>query len=439
MNAPGIALPSVARFKQLGLADRLVRRNSLLYGPIRRQLDAFEALDAEARRRWRTARLERILRAARRTAYGRTLGSAGPLEAWPLLEKETVRDRRGDFLTSTARLGVNGSTSGTSGIPLTLRRSLPSVVHEQVMLDRLLERAGVDPIHCRGAVLRGDDIKPPSDRAPPYWKLANRGRRLIFSSNHLDRDSAPHFIAALREYRPDVLFAYPTILESLCVLALDLGLEVTIPVTLCASEVLTSATIDLARRALRTRVVGHYGQAERVAWAHGDPVHGFRFDPSYAVNELVFLERDGEADVYELIGTGLWNRAMPLIRYRTGDRALLRRGTDPRAVIEGREPFLGIAGRSGDYLISPSGGRLMGIDHIPRGVAHLVRAQFIQESPESVALLVVPAPGFGKDDEALLREHAALKLPPSMRLRIETTQQLVRNASGKAPLVVRRM
>jgi hypothetical protein len=31
--------------------------------------------------------------------------------------------------------------------------------------------------------LRGDDLKDPADREPPFWQLG--GRRLIFSSNHL--------------------------------------------------------------------------------------------------------------------------------------------------------------------------------------------------------------------------------------------------------------
>jgi hypothetical protein len=39
----------------------------------------------------------------------------------------------------------------------------------------------------------------------------------------------------------------------------------------------------------------------------------------------------------------------------------------------------------------------------------------------------------------MLMQHAALKFPPSMKVRIETTTQLVRNASGKVPLIVRQV
>jgi phenylacetate-CoA ligase len=378
-----------------------------------------------------------VLAAAGRSRYGSRHDVPKYLGDWPILEKDSVREDPAAFMASPRWMTVSASTSGTSGMPLQLRRSVSCVVYEQLVLDRLLAAAGVSPFHCRAAVLRGDDVKAPADRAPPFWQLANGGRRLVFSSNHLDADSIGHFVDALRKYAPDVIFAYPTVLESLCSLMLQRGDRLQIPLTACGSEVLSKATMDLARAALGTRVVGYYGQAERVAWAQGDPENGYRFVATYSVNELRFVEAADDADLYEVIGTGLWNRAMPLVRYRTGDQIRLRKGSSVAAVAEGRESFLSVIGRSGDYIVSPSGARLLGIDHIPRNVPHIVRAQFIQESAQAVTLLVVPAPGFDEDSRKLLLKHASIKLPPSMSIRIETTTQLVRNRSGKAPLVVR--
>ncbi|MBW4051978.1 MAG: hypothetical protein HIU85_11035 [Proteobacteria bacterium] len=427
----------ITSLKYLGVSDRLVRRNALWYARPRRLLAEFEQLDAAARQRWREQRLQRILAAAARTAYGRRLGAPGALAHWPVLEKETLRAEPQAFLARPAWLAIAASTSGTSGTPLSLRRSLENVAYEQAVLDHLLAGAGVSPKTCRAGVLRGDDIKSPADREPPYWRLASSGRRLVFSSNHLDRDTVGAFVEALRRFAPDVIFAYPSVLDSLCSLMLEQGLSLRVGLTACGSEVLTKATTEMARAALATRVIGYYGQAERVAWASGDPSHGFRFLPSYSVNELRFVESSADLDSYEIIGTGLWNTAMPLVRYATGDRIRLRKGASPAEVADGRERFAEIVGRSGDYILSPSGGRLLGIDHIPRGVPHVVRSQFIQESPNSVRLLVIAAPGFDDACRKLLLRHASLKLPTSMIITVETTTQLVRNAAGKAPLVVR--
>jgi phenylacetate-CoA ligase len=427
--------------KRLELSDRLIRRNPIYYPGALRLLREFDSLGPAEREAWRERRLQRVLDAARASAYGRSVGTPKSLADWPVLEKPALRERADEFLARPALFTVSAATSGTTGMPLQLRRSFECVAYEQAVIDHLMEIGGTN-WKCRAAILRGDDIKDPRDREPPFWRLTNGGRRMVFSSNHLDADTLPHFVAALREYAPQVVFAYPTVLESLCTLMLESGGRLQVPLTMCGSEVLTRATTELARRALNTRVLAWYGQAERVAWAQGNPEDGFRFVGSYSINELRRVDSPDEkpeegTENWELIGTGLWNEAMPLVRYRTGDQIRLRKGSDPRAVAAGLETFHSVIGRSGDYLVAPSGARLMGIDHIPRNVPHLVRTQFIQESADSIALLVVPAPGFNEDCRRMLLQHAALKLPPSMKVRIETTTQLIRNASGKAPLVVR--
>jgi len=421
--------------KRFGLADVLVRRNPMLYARATRSI---RELENEDRRGWIEERLARTLRAAGRTAYGRSVGAPSVLSQWPILEKQQIRERPGDFINGSALLTIGASTSGTSGTPLQLRRSLASVAYEQAVIDRCLEGVGVDPARCRGAVLRGDDIKSPADREPPFWRLANGGRRLLFSSNHLDRGTLYDFVGALRNYAPDVLFAYPTVLDALCALMAERGERLSIPVTVCSSETLSRATCDAAAATLGTRILDYYGQAERVAFASGNPIQGYRFHPGYSVNELHLLEEDADGAVYELIATGLSNERMPLVRYRTGDKIRLAKGADPQAVARGDALFPGIIGRSDDVLISPSGARLTGIDHIPRGVHGVIRAQFIQESPTQVRLLVIPADNFDARSRRLLLDHAAMKLPPEMQVSIEPTTQLVRSASGKAPLVVRR-
>jgi phenylacetate-CoA ligase len=428
-----------AKLKNLGLSDRFIRRNPILYAHVRREVEKFDSLGPQGRQQWREERLQRLLAAARRSTYGRKVrGGQSPAD-WPILEKEAVRREPEAFIAAPRWRSVAASTSGTSGTPLQLRRSFSNVVYEQLILDRLVASAGLPLTRCRAAVLRGDDVKSPSDRAPPFWQLANGGRRLLFSSNHLDAQSVGHFVGALRDYAPQVLFAYPTVLDSLCSLMLKRGDRLQIPLTACGSEVLTKATCDLAQQTLQTQVIGYYGQAERVAWARGNPYTGYRFEPTYSVNELQLVGSEEDLDIYEIVGTGLWNDAMPLVRYRTGDQIRARKGSDPAAIAEGRQSFASVIGRSNDYIVAPSGAHLMGIDHIPRNVPHVVRTQFIQDSAESVTMLVIPAPGFDEHCRKLLLQHASMKLPPSMRVRIETTTELLRTGAGKAPLVIRKI
>ena len=126
--------------------------------------------------------------------------------------------------------------------------------------------------------------------------------------------------------------------------------------------------------------------------------------------------------LYEIVGTNLWNLKMPFIRYRSGDLIRLPEGLSEQqleAICYGVEPFSGVLGRQGDYLVSPDGAHLMGIDHIPRDVEHVVRLQVIQETLHRVRILVVPTEGFGERDRQQVLRNASLKLPSEMRVEVE--------------------
>src|SRR6185295_14402497 len=189
------------------------------------------------RRAWSDAALKRTLHFARRTAYGRKVNGADTLDSWPLLEKESVRDRQDAFISGNRWLSAPASTGGTTGIPLSLSRSLSGVVFEQACQDRLIEQLGADPLG-RVAILRGDNINDPSDLKPPHWVKANGGRSLVFSSNVLNHETVRDYARALREFSPTLLCAYPTSLECLCRLLLQHDEVVRIPSVLTSSEVL---------------------------------------------------------------------------------------------------------------------------------------------------------------------------------------------------------
>ena len=148
------------KLKSLRLGDLAVRRNPLFYSWARRQLEVPDE-----------KQLQKMLWVAQRTAYGKRVHGTAELGSWPLLEKETVRWAPGDFLAGAQFLASKASTGGTSGAPLPLARSLRSVVLEQAAIDGVIAALGANPAQARVAVLRGDNVKDPSDFRPPYWKF----------------------------------------------------------------------------------------------------------------------------------------------------------------------------------------------------------------------------------------------------------------------------
>jgi phenylacetate-CoA ligase len=423
------------RLKRLNLGDALIRRNPLFYRAARARLTA-------PSREWLEERLEKVLQAARRTPYGLRVNGGYDLTAWPLLEKTALRADPDAFRAPGLHVCVRGSTGGTTGLPLRLVRSLQSVVAEQAALDLVLERIGVQPGRERMAVLRADSIKDPADRDPPFWIHTHGGRRLVLSPHHLEAGTVAEYARVLREFQPDVLWVYPTALESLCRLLLGAGLQLGIPRVHASSEILGPNTWRLARLALNAPAIAdYYGQAERVAFASAFAPGEYRFLAGYSRVELVPFAPEGDSMLYEIVGTSLWNLAMPLVRYRTGDLVRLPAAwgaAELEEVALGTRAFGGVLGRSGEFLLTPEGARITGINHFPREVGHVRRIQVIQERLDEVRLLVLAEPGYAPHDGQRLLANVRAKLPPSMRVSVELCERLEQTALGKTPFVIHR-
>lgn len=441
MLAPNLVKAYMGRIKTIDWTDDFVRRNPLIYNRVHKVFNWLGQASLEQRQEWVRHRLSYILGKALRTEYGRKKGRGLNIEDWPILGKTELRDNPAAFLKPSSFFAAPANTSGTTGIPLQLFRSPLSVVVEQICIDNFVRVRNCDLRKVRMAALKGDNIKSPSDMEPPYWKFSQGGRRLLLSSNHLSLSTVEHYHNVLREYKPQCMMAYPTSVESLSKYLLQTGRSLHVPLVITSSEVLTPRARELTERALGCEVIEYYGQSERVAFAYSFRKNEFYFLPGYAYIELELSAAEKDYKLYEIIGTPLWNTAMPLIRYRTGDLIRVPANVSERELERiryGIDPFPEIVGRTDDwYLDSPEGVRLMGIPHIARDAENVLQMQIVQESLDHVRFLVVPAAGFSDKDVRTILDNAALKLPNSMKLEVECVSELYRTRQGKIPFVIR--
>jgi phenylacetate-CoA ligase len=149
---------------------------------------------------------------------------------------------------------------------------------------------------------------------------------LMLSSGHLSLETAPWFYQELRKFKPDAVYVYPASGEALTRFLKQLGLELEIPLILSSSHALDSRTRRLMEETFDATVVDYYSQVERVSFAAGVAVGAYYFNPAYGHVELKTVpasEAPAGHRAFEIIGTGFWNEAMPLVRYRTGDIAIV--------------------------------------------------------------------------------------------------------------------
>lgn len=363
------------------------------------------------------------------------------LEHWPLLAKATVRAQPSAFVADDrGRRLFAEHTSGTTGTPLRLWWGREAVRAWYALFDaRWRQWHGVSR-HDRWAILGGQLVVPVSRTRPPYW-VSNAGlRQLYLSTHHLAPATIAAYLEAIGRFRARYIYGYPSALYTLARHAEPgIGHALGLRVALTNAEPLYPWQRQAIEQSLHCPVRETYGMAEIVTAAGECDAGRMHLWPDVGVVEV--LRDDGVVASQgrgELVCTGLVNTAMPLIRYRVGDRAEVPAASDP-CPCGRRLPLLrSIEGRSDDVL-QTADGRVVGrLDPVFKAELRLHEAQVIQETRTTLRVRYVPAPGFGADDERAIIAGLRDRLGP-VDVTLEPVAALPRGANGKFRAVVCRL
>ena len=140
----------------------------------------------------------------------------------------------------------------------------------------------------------------------------------------------------------------------------------------------------------------------------------------------------------EVIVTGLTNRAMPLIRYRIGDRAVA--GSGERCPCGRDTPMLAsVTGRSVDIFLGGDGRRVDGeyFTHLLYFRRWLRQFQVIQRQPDLVVYRLVGDGEIPEADRSELIEKTKAALGDGCRVEIEMVDSIEPSSSGKLRYTIR--
>jgi phenylacetate-CoA ligase len=419
---------------------RLLREGRAFRGVLA-DLESHERWDGDAVRGHQEAALRRVFEWCRASPYyARALAAgygAGPsaLEALARvtpLDKDTLRRRNGEFRARgwAGALARPGYTSGTTGTPIRCWRDGRSIVFENAALWRVFRWAGVR-LDDRRALLRGDLIVPASRREPPFWREVSPGL-LLLSSYHLSPRHLGAYVEALRRFAPAAIQAYPSSIAPLAAWMVGRGETLPLKAVITSSETLLDTQRAVIERAFASPVIDYYGNAERTAMLARCERGAYHVMWDYAVTE--FLPADGGG--LEIVGTPLMNRAMPLLRYRSGDGIEAAPAGDS-CPCRRTFPVCGRPeGRRDAYILTPDGRRIGRMDHVFKGLHHIREAQIVQTAVDCIVVRVAPDPGFGDADRDLLLRQTMERVGPNVACSIETVESLPRGPRGKVAAVV---
>lgn len=362
------------------------------------------------------------------------------LAGLPLLDKEEVREAPERFRPDGGPEvpAVAQTTGGTTGTPLRYWASLDAVRGNYATYEARSRRWSGARFGDRLASLHGQPIVPFAQAGPPYWRRNRAFNQLYCSVYHLSDDTAPAYLGALERFQPEVLAGYTSAVHRLATAVLARGDQGRIHprAIIVSSETLLPAARADIEMAFGCRVHDAYSLGELVAYVSQCPHGEMHVSSDYGVLELLD-DGDGRS---EIVATGLLNRAMPLIRYRTGDSAEPA-DDGPGRCGRGLPRLASLQGRLDDVVRTPEGAA---VGAAPMSLAfqkvpHLRRAQVVQESVDALLVRLEPAPEFTEDDRALLHTELRRRLGPTITLDYEIVDTLPRTSGGKERLVVSRL
>ena len=366
--------------------------------------------------------------------------SFADLQRLPLLEKDTIREDPESFLVKDRSEMDIVSTSGSSGKPLRFYLDKNRSVKEWAFINHLWSRIGYQPGQrravMRGVLINNVDVDP--------WEFDPAMNELRLSPFHLTPKIMDLYLGLIQRYKITYLHGYPSAIYILAKHAQNVGwgYGVNLRGVLTISETLFSFQRGfLSKLFPNARILPFYGMSEKVAIAGevlGEP-DLYEFEPLYGFAELVNghgqpVMEPGQPG--RIVATGFLCTGMPLLRYDTGDEAVL--GCLPGVDNCYRLRVRNIRSRwAQEFLVSKQGALVsMAAINIHSPVYSSIQEfQFYQDTPGLALVRIIPIPGKTSADFTPFVKEIMEKTGAGIDLQVQLVDQLAQNSRGKRPFI----
>jgi phenylacetate-CoA ligase len=361
----------------------------------------------------------------------REFASFDELRDLPLLTKSQVQRAERAMISDRhrrKRLQVV-HTGGTTGKPLAIYCDTETLQRNYAFFTRFKESAGVREGE-RVATFAGRVIVPAAS-GPPYWRRNRAANSLLLSSYHIGLRTLPGYAKALADFGPMLIDAYPSSIEPVARHVLEHpGANIRPKAVITSSETLFPSVRAVIENGFGCRVFDHYGAAEMVALIAQCEIGTYHVAPEFGFVELLQDGRQvGPGERGEIVATGFINPVMPLIRYATGDFAMLGSGTCPCG--RSGQTIESLEGRMDDVIVTPEGHLIGRLDPIFKAVSCLHETRIVQDAIDHVRVEIVVTEAFSATEERELESELRSRLGPRMRIDIVRVDGIERTARGK--------
>jgi phenylacetate-CoA ligase len=362
------------------------------------------------------------------------------LHKLPIVTKDLIRRDASAFLARGVRAGSlkESPTSGTTGASFTVLWDRETDVLWNAVLWRHRAWSGFR-FGTRYASLLGRVVVPLQQTGSPFWRWNRPWNQVLFSSFHLKAANIGAYVDAMRAFGIEALECYPSTGYILARFLEERGERLPLRHLVTSSETLLPIQRELMEKVFGSKVLDYYGMSEAVLFAgECGRSNGYHLHAEMGIAEIV--DEGGEPLPVgrhgRLLGTGLVNRAMPLLRYEMGDVSALR----PEGCPCGRRlPRLDpVTTKAEDIVVAPDG-RLISsstLTHPFKPLDRVEKSQIVQEALDRLLIRIVPRPGYGEEDTRHLLREMQRRVGQGMQIRVELVEEIPIGASGKYRWVI---
>lgn len=365
------------------------------------------------------------------------------LKRFPIIDKETIQETPDKFLNNniSKKSYYEVTTGGTSGNALVFCLDKNTYGMEWAHIVKIWNEINYK-IGDKIIAFRGVDF---NRRNNGFRQINPIYNAMEFSPFNMSDDNLKIYHKKIIDFNPKFIHGYPSSITEYCSYIQRNNEKVPqISGIFAGSENIYPEQVNFIEGVMNVRVLSWYGQTEKVILG-GEcrDNRSYHLFPTYGFTE--FLSDEGEILDYdaigckgELVGTGFLNRVMPLLRYRTGDQAVIEGwGCDK---CQSNFPMIReVKGRwNQEFIIAKDYSKIFmtALNMHSTAFINVRAAQFIQDAPGMVQLIIIRAPNYSDHDTKQIIKSIKNKVGDNLDVEIVFEDEIIKTERGKSKLLI---
>ncbi|TYB74192.1 hypothetical protein ES676_08395 [Bizionia saleffrena] len=351
------------------------------------------------------------------------------------IDKNIVLNNFDDFISDKIKLEDYDyvTTSGTSGVPLKMYLPKNRFSIEISTLHHYWSKIGYD-FSKRGVIRMGQFAKNKRLEINPISK------EYIFDGFRLNDNYLLEIYQCLKKYKIEFLHGYPSNLYFFGKFLIKHNLDYSfIKGMFSSSEQVSPHMYSFFNKILGIPFVDFYGHTEKLIFAATNGVSSdYYVDSRYGYTEILNSQNNATVEG-ELVGTTLNNQGMPLIRYKSGDEAILSQKTSVDDIKFGNLVLKGIKGRlSSSKIFYKNGDYVTATALVLHGDIYekIDGLQYFQKEKGKLDVRIVKNESFRNETEQELKSVFDEKFNSNIDYKLVYVKELEKKENGKLLLLI---